>query len=91
MIAYKSNTGEIIKEQIILEGWKSFLIMIAPITPHISAELWKLIDKNSSFLDQPWPNVDNNLLKDKKLVNLDEEKIVQLAKIWQKKIKKIFS
>ena len=28
-------------------------------------------------------------LKDKKLVNLDEEKIVQLAKIWQKKIKKI--
>tara|TARA_B100001996_G_scaffold368927_1_gene341884 strand:- start:455 stop:823 length:369 start_codon:yes stop_codon:yes gene_type:complete len=28
-------------------------------------------------------------LKDKKLVNLDEEKIVQIAKIWQKKIKKI--
>jgi leucyl-tRNA synthetase len=68
LLAYKSNTEEAIKEQIILEGWKSFLIMMAPITPHITAELWKLIDKDSSFLDQPWPSVDKNLLKDKKLV-----------------------
>ena len=68
LLAHKSNTGEKIKEQIILEGWKSFLIMMAPITPHITEELWKLIDKNSLLLDQEWPKINKSLLKDKKLV-----------------------
>ena len=68
LFAHKSTAGEDIKEQIILEGWKSFLIMMSPITPHITAELWQLIDNNSSILDQNWPNINEALLKDKKLV-----------------------
>ena len=42
--------------------------MMSPITPHIAAELWKVIDNSSMLLDQKWPSVDKNLLKDKKLV-----------------------
>ena len=68
LLSYKTNSGEEIIEQIILEGWKSFIIMMSPITPHISAELWQVIDKNSSLLNQKWPIINKNLLNDKKLV-----------------------
>ena len=68
LLAYKNNSGEKVKEQIILEGWKSFIIMMSPITPHIAAELWQLIDNSSMLLDQKWPSINKNLLKDKKLV-----------------------
>ena len=50
LLAYKNNSGEEVKEQIILEGWKSFIIMMSPITPHIAAELWQVIDKSSIAL-----------------------------------------
>jgi len=68
LLVYKSNSNKKIREQIILEGWKSFLIMMSPITPHITAELWPLIDKNSALIDQSWPNINKNLLENKKLV-----------------------
>ena len=68
LLAHKNNSSEAIKEQVILEGWKSFLIMMSPITPHITSELWHLIDKSSSLLDQKWPIIDIDLLRDKKLV-----------------------
>ena len=48
----KNNGQDIIQEQVKLEGWKSFLIMLSPITPHLSEELWKFIDPNSSILEQ---------------------------------------
>ena len=41
---------------------------MSPITPHITEELWKVIDKNSFLLDQQWPQVNKGLLNDKKLV-----------------------
>ena len=68
LLTYKINSREPIKEQIILEGWKSFLIMMTPITPHITEELWKCIDKKTLLLDQQWPNIDKTLLKNKKLI-----------------------
>ena len=68
LLTYKINSKEPIKEQIILEGWKSFLIMMAPITPHITEELWKCIDKKTLLLEQQWPTIDKTLLKNKKLI-----------------------
>ena len=68
LLLYKSNSDNKIKEQIILEGWKSFLIMLAPITPHITEELWKLINKNQSLFMQKWPSADEQLLKNKKII-----------------------
>ena len=64
----KSNDQDDILEQIKLEGWKSFLIMLSPITPHLAEELWKFINKNSSILDQKWPIINISLLKEKSIV-----------------------
>ena len=41
---------------------------MTPITPHITEELWKCIDKKTLLLDQQWPNIDKTLLKNKKLI-----------------------
>ena len=57
-----------ILEQIILEGWQSYLIMLSPITPHIAAELWKFINPSSSILIQKWPKINVALLKEQKLI-----------------------
>ncbi|MBH87739.1 MAG: leucine--tRNA ligase [Pelagibacterales bacterium] len=59
--------SNLILEQIILEGWQSYLIMLSPITPHIAEELWLLINKKSSILLQKWPEVNRELLKEQKI------------------------
>ena len=39
------------------------LLMLAPLAPHISEELWQLLSPNSgSIHQQPWPNYDENLI-----------------------------
>ena len=42
--------------------------MLSPITPHIAEELWKLMNPNSSILSQKWPEINEEILKDKKIV-----------------------
>ena len=45
---------------------------------------------SSSRTDVSYVWIDGNIkLKDKKLVNIDEERIIQMAKKWQRKLKKI--
>ena len=43
-------------------AWKEaveiYLLMLAPVTPHISEELWQLIGKPYSIHTQAWPKVD---------------------------------
>jgi leucyl-tRNA synthetase len=40
------------------EAIEIYLKMLAPVTPHISEELWSRIGKHYSIHDQPWPKVD---------------------------------
>ena len=63
----KKNFNNIL-EQIILEGWQSYLIMLSPITPHIAEELWKYINPKTSILNQKWPCVNKKLLDEKSVV-----------------------
>ena len=45
---------------------------------------------SSSRTDVSYVWIDGKIkLKDKKLVNIDEERIIQMAKKWQRKLKKI--
>ena len=41
--------------------------MLAPITPHISEELWKIVENRQELSIQKWPIADEYLLKNKKL------------------------
>ncbi|CAM2954020.1 Leucine--tRNA ligase [Pseudoalteromonas distincta] len=43
--------------------------MLAPITPHLSHELWKELGKEGEILDAAWPKVDESaLVEDEKLI-----------------------
>ena len=44
---------------------KSFILLLAPITPHLSEELWsKYFDNSISVFDQQWPQYDSSLIVD---------------------------
>ena len=63
LLAYKTKSDDNITEQIVLEGWKAFILMLAPMTPHIAEELWKILEKNTNISNVSWPKEDRNLLK----------------------------
>ena len=44
------------------ESLQSIVLLLSPIVPHISHELWKVLGQDSLLLDQAWPIVDESAL-----------------------------
>ncbi|WP_194792119.1 leucine--tRNA ligase [Pseudomonas sp. UFMG81] len=44
------------------EGLEAVTLLLAPITPHISHELWKQLGHDQAVIDAGWPAVDENAL-----------------------------
>tara|TARA_Y100001936_G_scaffold236184_1_gene265172 strand:- start:955 stop:3540 length:2586 start_codon:yes stop_codon:yes gene_type:complete len=63
LLTNKSKSNNEITEQIVLEGWKAFILMLAPMTPHIAEELWNILDKDKMVTDVSWPQANANLLQ----------------------------
>jgi len=49
-------------EAILGEALKSLVLMIAPVTPHISHTLWQALGHRKSIVDETWPTVDPSAL-----------------------------
>jgi len=53
------------------EAWKeaveTYLLMLAPVAPHISEELWARLDKPYSIHQQKWPTVDEEAAAEDKI------------------------
>ena len=43
---------------------KTLAQLMAPMTPHLSEELWEKLGENTLIAKQPWPTVDETLLTD---------------------------
>jgi len=67
LLENKSKTTNKITSQIILEGWKALLLMLTPMTPHITEELWTLLKTNENIHECKWPLFNKNLLKSKNI------------------------
>jgi leucyl-tRNA synthetase len=48
--------------QIIQEVLESIVLMLSPITPHITHKLWKALGHQNAVIEQPWPNIDQDAL-----------------------------
>lgn len=48
---------------------ETFVVLMAPFTPHISEELWSLLGHNTSVCDAEWPKWNDDYIKEDK-VNL---------------------
>lgn len=54
---------------VLFEAIEAVIIMLAPITPHVSHELWSQIGGEGDILDASWPIVDQSaLVEDEKLI-----------------------
>jgi leucyl-tRNA synthetase len=52
-----------IRPYIVQQGMSILIRLLAPITPHISQQLWKDLQYGDLVLDAPWPEVDTHALK----------------------------
>ncbi|WP_406829089.1 leucine--tRNA ligase [Microbulbifer sp. ARAS458-1] len=44
------------------EALQAAVMLLAPVTPHISHELWKALGNSGELVDAPWPKVDEKAL-----------------------------
>ncbi len=44
------------------ESLQAIVLLLSPIVPHITHELWRVLGQDSSLLDQAWPKVDESAL-----------------------------
>ncbi|MCO1333864.1 leucine--tRNA ligase [Microbulbifer sp. OS29] len=44
------------------EALQATVLLLAPVTPHICHELWKVLGNTSSLIDAPWPKVNEKAL-----------------------------
>ncbi|UFX98151.1 leucine--tRNA ligase [Candidatus Gromoviella agglomerans] len=41
---------------VLMNVWKTFIIVISPVMPHIAEEMWSMIDENGFVCEQKWPS-----------------------------------
>ncbi len=44
------------------EAWQAIVLMLAPVVPHVTEELWALLGGEGSVVDSAWPQVDEGAL-----------------------------
>lgn len=56
------------KEKISQEEYKTFLLLLAPFAPHMTEELWEMINGSESIHRQPWPKYEEKYLQEEEIV-----------------------
>ncbi len=46
---------------------ETFVLLLAPMAPHLAEELWQILGHGESLAYQPWPEYDPALLKDEEV------------------------
>ena len=59
------NTGRSTADELAIEreGLEAAILLLAPVTPHISHALWQTLGHDNAILDQAWPNADPEAMK----------------------------
>lgn len=52
---------------VLQESLELVVLMLSPITPHISHELWQILGHREAIIDAAWPAVDEAALKQDKI------------------------
>ncbi|MFH0873898.1 MAG: class I tRNA ligase family protein [Candidatus Komeilibacteria bacterium] len=56
------------QKEIKKEYWQTFLLLLAPLAPHLTEELWQQLGNKESIHLQKWPTADEKLLKTQKII-----------------------
>lgn len=55
------------KQKINTEEYKNFLLVLSPFAPHITEELWQIVNSQLSIHSQSWPEFDNKFLTEEEV------------------------
>ncbi|RRV14139.1 leucine--tRNA ligase [Stutzerimonas xanthomarina] len=58
----KAATASEQDRALLQEGLETVALLLAPITPHISHELWQRLGKQGAIIDAQWPKIDESAL-----------------------------
>jgi leucyl-tRNA synthetase len=64
----KAPTGTALDRSLLQEGLQAVVLLLAPITPHISHEIWQCLGHNDAIIDAQWPQVDESALVQDSLI-----------------------
>lgn len=70
------------KKTILRDTLETFLILLAPFTPHIAEELWEILGHKESIFRERWPEYDPDLMK-----KFEYELVIQVNGKLRDKIK----
>ena len=63
LVKFKDKSAQ--GRAVMQESLQSIVLLLSPIVPHITHELWKVLGQTSLLLNQAWPEIDESaLLKD---------------------------
>ncbi|HKX76230.1 MAG TPA: leucine--tRNA ligase [Acidimicrobiia bacterium] len=58
------RSGEGARRETFDEAFRLLLLMLAPMTPHLTHELWERLGRGSMLADEPWPVWDQDLVRE---------------------------
>ncbi|VXB29517.1 leucyl-tRNA synthetase [Pseudomonas sp. 8AS] len=58
----KAPSEAALDRTLLQEGLQTVALLLAPITPHISHEIWRSLGHNGAIIDAQWPQVDESAL-----------------------------
>jgi leucyl-tRNA synthetase len=58
----KAPSETTLDRSLMQEGLQTVALLLAPITPHISHEIWRSLGHNGAIIDAQWPQVDESAL-----------------------------
>ena len=62
------NKGDYVFFAVMREAMEALTILLSPIVPHIAEELWHNLGKKGWIIDTPWPEWDEDIAKEKKVL-----------------------
>ena len=63
----KAISDNLTNTEVFDHGLKTLLKLMAPVTPHISEELWSKLDNPYSIHQQSWPKIDNEAVLEEEI------------------------
>ena len=60
LLKFKDNSEN--GKAVLNEGWQAIVLMLSPIVPHITQQLWQELGNKGLIVDVKWPTVDDDAL-----------------------------
>lgn len=63
IFSYSQEAGAVTADPVLREAMQALVVMLSPVAPHISEELWHRLGNQDSVFREPWPSWDAEAIK----------------------------